>query len=93
MRQTMISAAIAISFTVLTTVAYAHKSKPTQHFKMGDLKLESGEVIKDNVQSYITHGTLNAKKSNVILVVPSVAGDHHRVDFLLGEGKALDPTK
>ncbi len=93
MRQTMISAAIAISFTVLTTLAYAHKSKPTQHFSMGDLKLESGEVIKDNVQSFITHGTLNAKKSNVILVVPSVAGDHHRVDFLLGEGKALDPTK
>jgi len=88
-----LAALVVLVPTLLATSVSAHKNQPTQHFAMGDLKLESGEVIEDNVQSFVTHGTLNDDKSNVILVVPSVAGDHHRVDFLIGEGKALDPTK
>jgi hypothetical protein len=34
---------------------------PHQLFNEGDLKVESGEVIKDFSISYVTHGTLNAK--------------------------------
>src|SRR5947207_15000212 len=60
---------------------------------MGDLKLESGEVIKDFAISYVTHGALNARKSNAILMVTAISGNHHRLDFLIGPGKALDPTK
>ena len=60
---------------------------------MGDFKLESGEIIKDFVMSYVTHGKLNDNKSNVILMVPSLEGNHHRIDFLIGPGKALDPEK
>ena len=45
------------------TVATAHtpSQPPHQLFNEGDLKLESGEVIKDFSISYVTHGTLNAK--------------------------------
>jgi homoserine O-acetyltransferase len=60
---------------------------------MGDLKLESGDVIKDFAISYVTHGTLNARKSNAILMVTALTGNHHRLDFLIGPGKALDTTK
>src|SRR5436309_1469252 len=60
---------------------------------MGDLKLESGEVIKDFTISYVTHGALNARRSNVILMVTALTGNHHRLDFLIGPGKALDTTK
>jgi homoserine O-acetyltransferase len=55
--------------------------------------LESGGVIKDFSISYVTHGTLNAKKSNVILVVTAIGGNHHRIDFMIGPGKALDADK
>ena len=56
---------------VATSPALAHKpgEPPHQSYVMGDLRLESGEVIKDFAISYVTHGTLNASKSNVILVV------------------------
>src|SRR3979490_1100007 len=73
----------------------AHKpgDPPHQTYPMGDLKLESGEAIKDFAISYVTHGTLNAKKSNAILMVTALTGNHHRLDFLIGPGKALDTTK
>src|SRR5438046_7223476 len=66
---------------------------PHQAYSMGDLELESGEAIKDFAISYVTHGTLNAKKSNAILMVTALTGNHHRLDFLIGPGKALDTTK
>jgi homoserine O-acetyltransferase len=75
--------------------ALAHKpgDPPHQTYPMGDLKLESGDVIKDFAISYVTHGTLNARKSNAILMVTALTGNHHRLDFLIGPGKALDTTK
>jgi len=80
---------------ILTTLAYAHNPNqpPHQIYKMGDLKLESGDVIKDFAISYVTHGTLNAKKSNAILMVTAISGNHHRLDFMIGPGKALDTNK
>ncbi len=74
---------------------FAHKpgQPPHQLFEMGDLKLESGDTIKNFAISYVTHGELNAEKSNVILMVAAIGGNHHRIDFLIGPGTALDPTK
>src|SRR6266536_1259389 len=76
-------------------IALAHgPGQPAhQRFEEGDLKLESGEVIKDFSISYVTHGKLNEKKSNAILMTSSIAGNHHRIDFLIGPGKALDTDK
>ena len=61
--------------------------------ELGDLQLESGEAIWDFCHSYVTHGKLNRDKSNAILVCASLTGNHHRLDFLIGEGKALDPAR
>jgi homoserine O-acetyltransferase/O-succinyltransferase len=66
---------------------------PTQLYNEGDLRLESGEAIKDFSIAYVTFGTLNAKKSNAILMVTALGGNHHRLDFMIGPGKALDPDK
>ena len=60
---------------------------------LGDLELESGEVIRNYRQSYVTHGELNREKSNAILACISLTGNHHRLDFLIGPGKALDPSR
>jgi homoserine O-acetyltransferase/O-succinyltransferase len=75
--------------------AYAHgpNQPPHQLYRIGDLALESGETITDFSISYVTHGTLNANKSNAILMVTAISGNHHRLDFLIGPGKALDTNK
>jgi homoserine O-acetyltransferase/O-succinyltransferase len=77
----------------LPAAAHTPQQPPHQLYNEGDLKLESGEAIKDFSISYVTHGTLNAKKSNAILMVTAVSGNHHRLDFMIGPGKALDPDK
>lgn len=78
-----------------TTAALAHTptEPPHQRYAEGSLKLESGETIRDFSISYVTHGTLNADKSNAILVVTAIGGNHHRLDYLIGAGQALDPAK
>ena len=86
-------AASALLFAAPVALAHTSSQPPHQLFNEGDLKLESGAVIKDFSISYVTHGTLNAKKSNVILMVTAVGGNHHRLDFMIGPGKALDTNK
>lgn len=80
---------------LLTAGAQAHSPNqpPHQRFALGDLRLESGEVIRDFAISYVTHGTLNAEKSNAILMVTAVGGNHHRLDFMIGPGRALDTNR
>jgi homoserine O-acetyltransferase len=77
----------------LPASAHTPQQPPHQLYSEGDLKLESGEAIKDFSISYVTHGKLNEKKSNAILMVTAVGGNHHRIDFMIGPGKALDPEK
>jgi homoserine O-acetyltransferase/O-succinyltransferase len=86
---------LAVFLVVAAAPAFAHgpNQPPHQSYKIGDLKLESGETIQDFSISYVTHGTLNAKKSNAILMVTAISGNHHRLDFLIGPGKALDTDK
>jgi len=77
----------------LPAAAHTPQQPPHQLYSEGDLKLESGETIRDFSISYVTHGTLNASKSNAILMVTAISGNHHRLDFMIGPGKALDPDK
>src|SRR5262245_16384265 len=93
--QTGVVIVVALGLVLSPLRAWSHgpNQPPHQQFTIGDFKLESGEVIKDFSISYVTHGTLNATKSNAILLVTAISGNHHRLDFLIGPGKALDPTK
>jgi homoserine O-acetyltransferase/O-succinyltransferase len=94
MKRTRIAALAAIGLlAALPVAAHTPQQPPHQLYNEGDLKLESGEVIRDFSISYVTHGTLNAKKSNAILMVTAISGNHHRLDFMIGPGKALDPEK
>jgi homoserine O-acetyltransferase len=86
----VVSLGLLLSFPA---TAHTPQQPPHQSYGEGDLKLESGEVIKDFSISYVTHGTLNEKKSNAILMVTAIGGNHHRIDFMIGPGKALDPDK
>jgi homoserine O-acetyltransferase len=87
---------LAVSLALLPslpTAAHTPQQPPHQLFGEGELKLESGEVIRDFSISYVTHGKLNEKKSNAILMVTALGGNHHRIDFLIGPGKALDTDR
>ncbi|HIF85749.1 MAG TPA: alpha/beta fold hydrolase [Gammaproteobacteria bacterium] len=61
-------------------------------FELGDFLLDSGVVLPGTKLSYVTHGQLNADKSNLILLPSAYLGDHHGFDFLIGEENALDPN-
>jgi homoserine O-acetyltransferase/O-succinyltransferase len=87
-------ACLASACLILSSAVAAQTLQaPTQLYNEGDLKLESGDAIKDFSISYVTFGALNAKKSNAILMVTALGGNHHRLDFMIGPGKALDPEK
>jgi homoserine O-acetyltransferase len=86
-------ACIALALPFRPAFAHLPTEAPHQRFDMGDLKLESGQSIRDFSISYVTHGTLNADKTNAILMVTAIGGNHHRLDYLIGPGRALDPGK
>ncbi|WP_262693712.1 alpha/beta fold hydrolase [Kordiimonas aquimaris] len=62
-------------------------------FELGSFQFESGTILPNTKLSYVTHGKLNADRSNAVLVPSAYGGDHHGYDFMIGPGKALDPEK
>ncbi len=87
--------ASAALIMLATSAAYAQPaSEPgLQTYTIGDLPLESGGVIHDFSIAYMTSGTLNAAKSNAVLMVTAIGGNHHRIDFMIGPGKGLDTDR
>ena len=66
--------------------------KPTK-FSIGDLPLESGEVIQNAFFSAAVFGRKPSKGIKVVLCRASIAGNHQRLEFLMDQGRALDPEK
>jgi homoserine O-acetyltransferase len=70
-----------------------------------ELTLDSGEKFGPVTLAYETYGTLNAEKSNAVLVLHALSGDAHAAGFhkddttpgwwnnLIGSGKGLDTDK
>ncbi|PKO92679.1 MAG: homoserine O-acetyltransferase [Betaproteobacteria bacterium HGW-Betaproteobacteria-1] len=82
----------------IVTARTAHFSEP--------LKLKSGEVLPAYDLTYETYGTLNADKSNAVLICHALSGNHHVAgkyaetdkypgwwDNLIGPGRPLDTNK
>jgi homoserine O-acetyltransferase len=67
--------------------------RPHEALPLGDFVLESGVVVENAHLSYVTHGTLNAARDNAVLLQSAIGTTHHRLDFLIGAGKAFDPTR
>jgi homoserine O-acetyltransferase/O-succinyltransferase len=92
-RRSFAAAAFGLALLAGTAAAHGPNQPPHQLYRIGDFPLESGEAIRDFAISYVTHGTLNAERSNAILMVTAISGNHHRLDFLIGPGKALDTNR
>ena len=89
--------------TSLHTPLIAHAQ--SMHFAQ-PLTLQSGAAIRDYSLSYETYGTLNAHKSNAVLVCHALNASHHIAgvyegqpnsegwwDNMIGPGKALDTNR
>jgi homoserine O-acetyltransferase len=85
-------AAAACLFAILGSGAPAQAATESglEFYRVGELPLESGEVIHDFSIAYMTQGTLNERKSNAVLMVTAISGNHHRIDYLIGPSKGLD---
>ena len=71
---------------------------PHHHVVLGDLRLESGETLRDAHVSYVIHGPQRspgapAKGVPVVLALSAVASHHHRLDAWIGPGRALDTDR
>jgi homoserine O-acetyltransferase len=67
---------------------------PSQHVaRLGDLRLQSGELIKDSVVGYRTRGQLNAARSNAVLVTPWYQGTSGQLARQIGPGMLVDSSK
>lgn len=62
-------------------------------FRLGDLPLSSGEVLKDAELAYQTYGTMSAKGDNVVVMPTFYTGSHERNEGYFGPGRALDPAR
>ena len=93
LRRALALATVALG--CLTPACFAHgpDDPPHQSWRLGDFRLETGEVIQDFAISYVTHGVLNPGRTNAILMVTAIAAHHHRLDFMIGPGRALDTNR
>jgi homoserine O-acetyltransferase/O-succinyltransferase len=62
-------------------------------FEAGDVALQSGLTYRNARLAYKTHGTLNAARSNAIVYPTSFGAQHTDLEWQIGDGRALDPTK
>jgi homoserine O-acetyltransferase len=62
----------------LPAAAHTPQQPPHQSYGEGDLKLESGEAIKDFAISYVTHGILNATNISSFAPTPSATASRPR---------------
>ncbi len=74
---------------LLVSVAAAQKQ---QFAELGDVKLQSGEVLRDCRIGYRTYGTLNADKSNAVLFPTWAGGTTEQLQDAILKDKFADPT-
>jgi homoserine O-acetyltransferase len=102
-----LNAASALRFlaaTILPAVLFAMAAAPAtaqdpvrHEFVIHNFKTESGTILPEARVVYGTYGTLNADKSNAILLPSHYMAELHGYGFLIKDPKnpdhALDPTK
>ncbi|MDC0408463.1 hypothetical protein OAM36_02850, partial [Candidatus Pelagibacter sp.] len=64
-----------------------------EKFKLGNIKLLSGKILKSAELAYKTYGTLNKSGSNVIILPTFYTGSHIRNEGFIGKNRALNPNK
>jgi homoserine O-acetyltransferase/O-succinyltransferase len=66
---------------------------PHEHVELGSFALDSGDALPEARLAYRTHGRLNAARDNAVLVPHMYSGTSASMEGLIGEGRALDPSR
>jgi homoserine O-acetyltransferase/O-succinyltransferase len=62
-------------------------------FPLGDLALQSGEILPDAKLSWKAHGTLSAARDNVIVYPTSYSAQHPGLEWAIGPDSVFDPER
>ncbi|GAC1404332.1 MAG: alpha/beta fold hydrolase [Candidatus Velthaea sp.] len=62
-------------------------------YDLGDLALEHGGTLRGAQLAYKTYGALNAGRDNAVIVPSAYGATHADSEWLIGAGKALDPSR
>ncbi len=65
----------------------------TGRFALGDLVLQSGEVLPGASLSWRTYGTLAPGRDNVVVFPTSYTAQHTDQEWQIAPDKVLDPTR
>lgn len=63
-----------------------------KEYFLGNVQLQSGEILFDAKLAYETYGVLNHDKSNVVVIPTFYTGTHVRNESYFGPGRAIDPA-
>ena len=66
--------------------------RPHQRVEIGDLPLESGEILHDAFVTAVVHGDAARLETAAILGLTAIGSTHHRLDFLIGRAPAQRST-
>lgn len=72
---------------------HAGLSSLSHVFTIPNFRLQSGWTLPEANLVYATYGELNRDRSNAILYPTSYAAQHPDIEWLIGPGKILDPTR
>ena len=62
-------------------------------FELGNLVLQSGATLRGAKLAFKTFGQLNSARDNAIVFPTFYGGQHYQNEAVIGEGRALDPSK
>jgi homoserine O-acetyltransferase len=65
---------------------------PHYSVSLGDFRLDSGGIIEDFSISFAMYGDPRDDRLPIALVLCAIGSTHHRMDFMIGAGHALDPS-
>ncbi|HEY1987034.1 MAG TPA: alpha/beta fold hydrolase [Terracidiphilus sp.] len=88
--------AVLVALSPLLSAAQtpAAEAEPIEHaYVLHDFRTESGVVLPQAKIVYGTYGHLNAAKDNAILLPSHYMANMHGYAWLIGPGKALDPSR
>jgi homoserine O-acetyltransferase/O-succinyltransferase len=67
--------------------------RPHRRVEIGDLALESGAILHDAFVTCVVHGDEARLGDAAVLALTAIGSSHHRLDFLIGPGAALDSDR
>lgn len=65
----------------------------TSVLALGDITLQSGQMLPNAQLTYVTYGHLSPARDNAILLLTYYTGTHHSYAPLIRPGRALDPDR